>query len=546
MAEQASGQRVGAAQEPPLDKLEELAERYPELYVVVRRQNTRSGRFQAIGMYKIDAKEMCDGRFEQRLKDSYGGGHYLVNVRDPQNTTVQLIEKGYYTDIEGPELHVSPGVQIAGRGNPGPGRMVGVPPGMGMPMMEPPTHMPGFVGYGDPANGPPQQGIDPSQFMSQRPDEIAMHWNARLESALAEAKRESAEQLKELQRELKEERQARAKAEKERADREAQHEREMLRAELDNLKRARDVAPARPPIDIGALAGLAGAFVPVLTAMISTKATQADTALKLQQENTRTQFDGLKEIVKAQSERAGGADKLFDTVVKVAPILMPIFKLMIEERSPSKQAEAITAVTESSLSTLSMVANVMGQFAEQQPEAWWAPLAKQLIGGVQEMAQTMALQSQQRRPAVTAPQQPRAVAGNGHASPAAIAETIANDIVNAPDVPQEFKTQRWRELFAMIHNPTLDPGNVARAIGQHIDHLAEKQPELLPQMFKRFHDESPNNKSPREYLSELLTALPIRDNQQWVGAILDEFEESYADSDGGQQEQAEVKAEVVS
>lgn len=549
MAEQSSEQRVGVAQSPPLERLEELAERYPQAYVTVRRQNTRSGRFQAIGMYTIDTKELCDGRFEQRLKDSYGGGHYLVHVRDPQNTTVQLIEKGYYTDIDGPELHVSAGVQVAGAGNRGPGRMIGTPPGMSMPPMEAPSHLPGFVGYGDPAMGPPQ--VDPSQFMSQRPDEIAMHFNMRLETALAESKRENAEALRELQRELKEERAQRAKLEKERAEDRAHHERELLRAELDSLKRARETpAPQRPPIDLTALIGFASALVPVLQTMITARTSQADSTLKLQQENTRAQFDGLKEVLRAQSERSGGADKALDTLVKITPLLTPVIKLWFEERSPSKQAEAISAVTESSLSTLSMVANVMGQFAEQQPEAWWAPLAKQLIGGVQEMAQTMALQGQQRRPAISAPQAPRAVSNgaghsNGHASPADQAAAVAQDIMNAPSVPSEFKTQRWAEIFAMIHNPTLDPADVASAIGKHIDYLADAQPNMLPAMFKNFHDESPSNRSPREYLAELLNALPIAEaNPKWVDAVLEAFEQSYA-GDGDQPGETEVKAEVV-
>jgi hypothetical protein len=81
---------------------------------------------------------------------------------------------------------------------------------------------------------------------------------------------------------------------------------------------------------------------------------------------------------------------------------------------------------------------------------------------------------------------------------------FADAIFSAPNLPKEFKTQEWFNLFAMIHDLKAPARATALAISQQLEGLADEG--KLPAMFEGVLDEGP---APSSYLQRFLQQLPL-------------------------------------
>jgi len=478
--------------EPQLDKIREAAALYPEVRLTIRRRDRINGKIASLPNMMARTADLADGTLEENLRARYGGGSYLIYAVNPANTMEQVIPT-YNTEIEGPPLTQ----QQAAANVPA---MLGGRPAAAAPQMYyPGVQFASFV----PADDRPPSTIDPSLFMSMPPDQMAREMGARMEAMLAERLKESAAATARLEKELKETQAETVREREKREEERRQHEKEIHRQEMDALRQ--QIAGGnghKPTFDFGEIAKLVAAGVPVLTALITSRSGREEAVLKLQQDNSRAQLDGIKELVRAQFDRTGGVDKTIESLVKVVPLFVPVLKIWLEERSPTKTAELVSALAENNLTTLNMVGQFMNNFAEEQPQSMWAQLAKQAIQGVQEIASQMTVDAR-KRPALQQPQQ-RPVVTQIPQTP----QEWADAIVGSPNTPQEFKTPKWHELWRMIHDPNVPAQQVTDELGTHLDEL--QGTPAMPEVFRTLH--SDEETLPSVFLGQLLSQLPLSQN----------------------------------
>jgi len=368
----------------------------------------------------------------------------------------------------------------------------------------------------------PQQSHDESgladilpQVMSMPSDQVAMQQVDELRNQLRELNAKYDADKRAADEKFERERDKTVALEKKALEEERKHEKEMLELRIDMQSR---MQPQKSPLDIvSLLAGLA----PVAIALIESGKSRQQLNLQMQQESTKQQIESVKMLV---ADKGKGGSELVDTLKVVIPALAPFVTTFMSDRSPSAVAKLTSAMADGQLQTISMVSQLMQQLAENN-DSPWMDVARQAIAGIQNVAKEM-VEVNMRKSQPVAPR-----VGAGAPAPVPLtadtpAADIADAIVAAQGVPQEYKTQEWREVFRLVHDAGVAPREAAVALSQLLDKLGDE--DKLPQAFAGVLDNS--GPQPSTLLRPMLEQLPIGQfNPARVQAICAEFDKVLGD-----------------
>lgn len=460
----------------PIDQIKSAVETYPEVKLIIRR-NTPKGTWANLPTYTMRTAELVN--IADWIRETHGGGRFQVQVRNPENELEEVTAR-FYVEVAGAAKALDNAVQSR-RPAPGPG------PSRMSPGISPVPTWRGHL-YPQQEKG---NDLEPSDFMSQTPDAIAMEQVQALRAELHESRRRQEKREQEERERLDRERDAREKAEKDATARERAHEREMMNLRLEMIEKSHSQKPA---LDIVALiTGLA----PLGIALISSGKDRQELTVQAQQKSAELQVEGLKAMVLSGNKKDDGLEKLIG-------IAMPLIMQIMTEKSPSAMTKLISAMADNQLNTISMVGQLMQQMAPDN-ENPWMDVARKAIEGVQSVAEQM-VEVQVDKKRGPAPRQVTSGTSNGASAltPQSAPTEFADAIFSAPNLPEEFKSQAWYNLFAMIHDRAAPARATALAISQQLETLADEG--KLPAMFEGVLDEGP---APSSYLQRFLQQLPL-------------------------------------
>lgn len=483
-----SSQSVAKAlPELPLEQVKAAIEQYPEVQLIIKRQ-TAKGTWASLPNQTMPTVELAT--IDEWLRNTHGGGRYRVSPRNPQNELEEVIS-AFYAEIPGAPK--PPATERQRAPSPfGPG--YGVRPG-GVPW----NAMPYVRNIVDSKDDDDKDKFDPSMFMSQTPDAIAMEQVRELRAELREMRSERERDKQEAERKIDQEREAKARLEKEQQKQQQQHEKELMELRMQLI--AAQSAPKGPQVDwVALLVGMA----PVFKGLIDSSKDRQALQLQAQQESAKLQTQGLQTMIQTLEK----GSKKDDTLKDLVPLVMPLILKMMDEKSPGAVTKLISAMADNQLQTISMVSQLMQQMTPDNDNPWM-DVARKAIEGVQSVAEQMVevqavktgaapngRSNGSRLPAQAAPKEL-----GPHSTP----KDFADALLDAPNLPSELRTQQWHQLFQQIHDVRMPAKDTAAAISQHLEHLADKN--KLPAMFDGVLDESEN--PPSSYLRPFLQQLPI-------------------------------------
>ncbi len=114
-------------------------------------------------------------------------------------------------------------------------------------------------------------------------------------------------------------------------------------------------------------------------------------------------------------------------------------------------------------------------------------------------------------------------AGPQQLPPDATPQQIANAVYNAPGLPDAMRTADWHQIFFELHVGA-DPVGLARKIAQLLERT-----DPLPPPFTDMYDDDQN--MPSAYLGQFLQQMPVWNDRQYVGAVLQAFDRSFEQTD---------------
>lgn len=288
------------------------------------------------------------------------------------------------------------------------------------------------------------------------------------------------------------------------------------------------------------------ALAPVLTAMLTSG---RDVTAKAAESQTQLMTTLLQ--TQAQNKNSQG----LEMVKALAPVVTPLILEMVKARGPEAQAKAYETLAESSMQQIAMMAQFLQTMAQSQGEqSPWLPFIQQAISGIMETIGTYLESKKQAQatsppriiaggravplpppptaqaarppaqaaqaaqgPAVVDGPSPATVGATYHtasatpAAPAAPAtppkaagqpspKLLVEAMMMSPQLPAEYKTPEWRELFLAIHK--LEP--VEQVAQKFVDHCAElaQGARLPPGLHDLFED-------PEAALQRVLPRLPV-------------------------------------
>lgn len=533
----------------PLTLIEEAAKAYEEVSVRVTRRNDRG---QLATVYNnVLFKTVKLAEIDAWLQGMAGGGRFRIECRDPKNKTHYALTP-FHVNVEGP---------------PRPPRYLGTPTDM-TPTYADETYnaAPGYPEAVQDGNEetPPMSnwlhGMHPSQRAGYMPrerpapgatvasDQLALkqYQEHKAETARLIAKLESAvERQTEENRRLMDQ----LNQERERA-REERHkvELEMLREQMKLLGERKPEAPKEN--ELLKVAAALAPFAPVLSAMVTSREASASKGLEVQQA-------GLSTLMQATLQQANKPDPVSTMLTTLGPVVIPLFKEMLDAKSPKAQAELFNSMVENNLNTVAMMAQLIEAFGNQGgDEPWWMAPIKEALGGVVGMteaymqgkgglpgqqtpslsgvpqaafanppakavaAQTASTYTTQDAPSVEAPEVEAELVpssnGNGQSAAASKMEAELNPTFKQKMLlgmlPTEFQTPEWRAIVIGLLNQS-DPEQIASLIASHIEHQIDFG--LVPVLLAGVDDD------PVTVLTRLLSALPIyRENKEYVDTVI--------------------------
>lgn len=494
-----------ALPEPPVEKIREVAEQHPEVYLVVRKQDPK-GQWASLPSFTKPITDLMDGSLEEyfRTLPGGGGGRYRVQALSVHDHNEQVVP-AYFTPVSGPANPWARGPQQAPPGQPqsrfGPPSMPGMSPGMaGMPWGAPmPAMLPRFSDQA-------AEQLDPSQFMSQTPDQIAMHFNAAMQAELGQIKKDREEERRRHEERLEEERARTRKLESELMELRRTHEVQMLELRMEMMGQARNDAPRTD------YAAMLTAVAPIFAAFMESSTTRATKATEAQQKATELQMNGMQTLL-AQAAQQKKSD---DSGTKMLETLMPLVLMREEEKSPSKMADLVATMADGNMTQLSLVAQILQNMMPEGDDPM-TELVKSAIDGMQNVAEVWADKNAPTQPA------PPAV-GAGQQTPQLTAESSPKDFADAiwqsPGLPQDFRTKEWYNLFIAIHDQDRGPDIVAGNLAKYLDESYDAG--VIPATLKPIFE---SDVAPSNFLRPFLLQLPVAQiSMQRLDAICSAFD----------------------
>jgi hypothetical protein len=368
-------------EEIPWSEIEEVTKNYPKVSMRIQRRNAK-GQLQTLtSSALLEASEVAN--LEDWLQNFAGGGTYEIEVKDPNGGITVLVPR-FKVGLEGP---------------PRPPRFLGNPVdnsdwAVDPYAQQPPPAAPA-TSRGAPFRAPappwsnglhPQQRTfygggrtPPAPGATVASDQLAMQQFSeyKAETSKMIAKLES--QVERLLDESKRKDEALA-AERERA-REERHKSELQRIEqMLQMQMEQRNAPRGDSGNAKWLEALP-AFAPVLGTLIQARESSASKSLEVQQQ-------GLMQLMNATLSQANEPGSTSEMLKTVAPLLLPFFKDMMEQKSPAAQAQLFNSMVENNLSQVAMMAQLIEAFASQgEQEPWWLPMIRETLGGVVGMTE---------------------------------------------------------------------------------------------------------------------------------------------------------------
>lgn len=488
--EAGGGERVTVRQEIPVDEIKEAMKNYPEVIVMIRRRNLR-GSWASVGpsvrKSTEDLLEIADF-----CREVAGGGKFKVDALDPMDKTRHVVPP-FEFENEGQERPS----KLTASGAPGfsPGANPQRPPQWG-PQMPGPVYIDRGGGDADAA------GIAQEHARDYRQDFIAEKHareadREKFEHSLAEVNARIAETERKAQDEI-------------RRERERQAEERFRAMEL------RMSTPPKSSMDAATIAAFAGPAAAVITAIIEAGKTRSQLQAEGLERSVTTQLALVKDLVTGKKDD-GGTERLM-------AIMMPLVKASMEEKSPSKIAELVTAQADASMQTLSIVAQFLEKMSPADSDNPWVDMARQAVGSITKAAEQMTQYSRQavggQRLGAGNGAQPQQQLAPEYASP----KQIADAVYKAPGLPKGLKTSAWYEVFFELH-VQVDPAEVAKKMAQ----LLEAADPTPPPFTGLFQDE---NNPPSHYLAPFLQQLPVwQQNPQYAQAVLHAFDNAFGTED---------------
>lgn len=481
----------------PLEQIKGVLEQHPDVRLIFKRQ-TAKGTWASLPSVTMATAELAT--LDDWLREQHGGGRYRISARNPQNELDEIVTP-FYVEISGAPKQLvrepDPSHQPRMRA---PGGPLGFQSGPASPAM--PWRGMQYVRDAHPE--PAGNDLDPSQFMSQTPDAIAMENVRALRDELRDLRADQVREKREHEQRLEGERLERAKIEKEGVKEQQRHEKELMALRMEMIAKT-SAPPATAPVDyVGLLAGLA----PVLVAMISAGKDKQALLLQAQQATAQQQTAGMQTML-ATIEKGNKPDNsMKDLLVLALPLVMKV----MDEKSPGAVTKLISAMADNQLQTISMVSQLMTQMAPDNDNPWM-DVARKAIEGVQSVAEQM-VDVQVTKATGTTRQQRNEMPAN--ATPVAqqpvtqltarsAPTDFADALFNSPNLPAEMRSKEWYALFTQLHDLHADPRATAIALSQHLETLADA--DRLPPMFAGMLDE--NGPAPSTLLRPFLEQLPL-------------------------------------
>jgi hypothetical protein len=479
-------ERMTVRQEIPVDEIKEAMKNYPEVIMMIRRRNIR-GSWASVGpSVRKATEELLE--IADFCREIAGGGKFKIDALDPNDKT----------------RHVVPPFEFENEGQERPSKLTT-------------SGAPGFSPGADPRR-PPQWGPPGPPVIIDRGGDadaagIAQE-HARDYRGDFQTEKTAREQDRErFERTLADLNTRIAETEK-RAAQELQRERERHAEERFRVLEAKLAAPPpKPAFDAAAIAALATPVVTLITAVIEAGKTRSQLQAEGLERSVSTQLSLVRDLV-AKKPDDGGTTKLME-------MFMPLVKASMEERSPSKIAELVSAQADASMQTLSIVSQFIDKMAPEESDNPWVDMARNAVNSITKAAQEMSAYSRQ---AVGG--SPRLGTGaNGAAqqqqlAPDATPKQIADAIYKAPGLPKGLKTPDWYEVFFELHIQT-DPTEISKKMA----HLLENADPTPPPFTGLFEDE---NNPPSHYLATFLQQLPVwQQNPQYAQAVMRAFDGAF-------------------
>jgi hypothetical protein len=494
-----------ARQEIPVDEIREAVKSYPECIIKIRRRNIR-GQWSSCGpSFKRPTEDLID--IEGVLHEAAGGGWFHVDALDPNDRTRHVVPP-FEIEVEGAER----------------------------PSTFSRTGAAGFSPGGRPGAPPTQWGPPPVQIIREdgggAADIAQEHARDYRQDFIAEKQAREADREK-FERALGDMNARIADTEKR-----AQHDLQAAkdRSWSDKLEAmekrlSQPQTPVKPAIDYAALGTLASSLTGVITAVIA-----SGTARSQQQvESARLAAGEHRELLTTLLKRApddGGNAKLMEA-------MSPIIKSVMEERSPSKMAELVTAHADAAMQNLSIVGQFLDKITPQDSDNPWVDMAKNAVDSITKAAKEMSAYSRSSLSGGA----PRGANGRGPApaqlAPDASPKQIADTIYKAPGLPAGLKTADWYQVFFDLH-VQVDPKEISKKIAHLLEHARP-----VPAPFMGLFEDEQN--PPSAYLTQLLQQLPVWQDQSYCRAVLAAFDAAFMteDDDDDDDEEPEEEPEPV-
>jgi len=452
-----------------------------------------SGNLSALKTVVVTLAEMAN--LEDSLNEYAGGGPYLIQAFHPEEQLNRLF--AFRLHITGnPKIPVDRAQPSRAAAAAAANAASGGERTIGTQLFSLPTPaVPGTT------FGPP--------LMASPTDRIAM---GSVDDAQAQRRQLEAD-VKEIRKQLDEERMQNAKRieteriERDRVEREAERARHA--AEMQHMKDMIS-ANAKPRFNLTEIVAAATPFIPLAVAMIDARKHAASVEADRVARMNEIQMSGANKLMEAtlaqRSENASGNNKLLETLL---PVALPVIQAIITSNGPKAQAELMATQAEVQMQQTAMVAQMFEQLAGQAPDHPMLPLIQSTIesitAGVQAWAKAQARPSTAQTVVSTIQEQLGQTPPKLEQEPAPIkrqtqGDEIATAVFNHPACPQELKTQEWFTILSMMHNG--EPvDSVAQTIANHLLNLdtTKTTPALIEPVWAK----------PEETLTRIFSFLPV-------------------------------------
>jgi hypothetical protein len=533
-----TGTAANIVRELPLEAIHEAIEQnyFGEGVVLHINYKNARGIPTSLGRTQVSLEALATD-LEEWLRTQWGGGCFRIDARDPATGKRALPIPVFEISIHAPQRLMTNGTVLAPgqappQGSPMTSGFQNAPwmpaqGSMGGPSMPGNVSVPAAPPWQAfpqawPAQGAP--GVHHVPVMSMPPDQIAMTELQKTQTALERERQARAKESADFTRKLDEVRQTLVDQRLKEEDRARQLDQQAMRDQMrrmeENFRAQLDQERnKKPSFDLGALAAVVTALVPVVTTLISTRNDQAQRSLEMQ-------ATGVNNLMTATLDRSDSKwlEKALALAPTMMPLVLPIFKAWAEQRSPTAQADLVATLSENHLTALSMMAKLMNEMVPAGPEQpAWVPVFQQMVGTVvqsidgmvrsnknavgiptqsRHLPQPQVQVQQQMTPAQIASgmQGEIAVAQPPIVTPLSRGAQVAQYLTTLAEVPADLKTPPFLKLIEDLHNE-VSVDEVALYFANHMRELDDNVPQMLQTIW--------TTDNPEQLFQNLFMNLPI-------------------------------------